>query len=112
MHTKVNFSGIALLLALLVLGGGGCASTSSSSSSTESSSAAAPAGAPAGAVKVEQAPITPYMRSQVGTPNELSPLAPAKARNVRKVGDKWLCDLNGQTMVFDSPSSCWAPHQK
>jgi hypothetical protein len=107
MQAKANFVGIALLLALVIFWGSGCATSSSSSPAASTASPAA-----SGAIRVEQVPITPYMSSQVGTPNELSPLAPAAGRNMRKVGDKWLCDINGQTMVFDSASSCWLPHQK
>ena len=32
---------------------------------------------------------TSYMRSAVGICDELSPLAPPEARNVRKVGNQW-----------------------
>jgi hypothetical protein len=105
MQTKINLTGLALVLALLIVGGSGCASSSSAVGSSSSPAAS-------GAVKVEQAPITPYMSSQVGTPNELSPLAPAEGRNVRKVGNQWLCDVNGQPMVFDSATSCWEPQSK
>ncbi len=61
---------------------------------------------------VEQVPITSYMRSQVGTPNELSPLAPWQGTNVRKVGNHWFCDVDGQVLVFNSATSCWEPQQK
>jgi hypothetical protein len=49
------------------------------------------------------------MKSAVGTPDELSPIAPAEARNVRKVGNQWMCDLNGQVMVYNSASGQWEP---
>jgi hypothetical protein len=93
MPAKINLA--ALMVAAMVLSFGG-------------SGLAAP---PAGAIRVEQAPTTSYMRSQVGTPDELSPLAPAHATNVRKVGDQWLCEVNGQTMGFDAGTSCWEPRQ-
>jgi len=53
--------------------------------------------------------MTSHMKSAVGTPDELSPIAPAEARNVRKVGNQWMCDLNGQVMVYNSASGQWEP---
>ncbi len=58
---------------------------------------------------LEQPPPTSYMRSQVGTPNELSPLAPAEARNVHKEGSQWTCELNGQVMIYNEATSSWEP---
>jgi hypothetical protein len=58
---------------------------------------------------IVQPPKTSYMQSVVGTPNELSPLAPAEARNVRKVGNQWTCEINGQPMVYNEGSSRWEP---
>jgi hypothetical protein len=66
----------------------------------------------ASGVFVQQVPMTSYMRSQVGTSNELSPLAPAQARNIQKVGNHWTCELNGQAMIFNDATSCWEPQQK
>jgi hypothetical protein len=75
--------------------------------------ASAPAGPPSSQAQagifVEQVPVTSYMLSQVGTPNELSPLAPAEGRNVRKVGNRWFCDLGGRPHVFNSATSRWEP---
>ena len=59
--------------------------------------------------KIEQSPMTPYMRSTVGTPDELSPLAPAEARKVRKVGNQWTCEINGQPMVYNEAATRWEP---
>jgi hypothetical protein len=59
-----------------------------------------------------EGPPTSYMRSQVGTSNELSPQAPGEAKNLRKVGNQWLCEVNGRTMVYNHASSCWEPQQK
>ena len=106
MESKINLAGIVVVLALVLLCGSGCASSSSSPAASSSSPASS------GAIKVEQVPITSYMRSQEGTPNELSPLAPASGRNVRKVGNQWLCDVHGQVMVFNSASSCWEAQSK
>jgi hypothetical protein len=100
---KIHFSGMAGLVSLLLILGSGCASPPV---------APPPSQAQPSGVFIEQVPITSHMRSQVGTPNELSPLAPAEARNIRKVGNRWCCDLNGQGMVFNSATSCWEPQQK
>ncbi len=100
---KIRLVGMARLVSLLIILGSGCASAPV---------APPPSPAQPSGVFIEQVPITGYMRSQVGTPNELSPLAPAEARNIRKVGDGWCCDLNGQGMVFNSANSCWEPQQK
>ena len=100
---KIHLAGIARLVSLLTILGSGCASAPVAPPPSQTQ--------PAG-VFIEQVPITGYMRSQVGTPNELSPLAPAEARNVRKIGNHWCCDLNGQAMVFNSATSCWEPQQK
>jgi hypothetical protein len=62
-----------------------------------------------GSSQVQQPETTPYMRSQVGTPNELSPLAPPGASHLRKVKGQWLCDLNGRTMVYNPATSNWVP---
>jgi hypothetical protein len=44
-----------------------------------------------------------------GTPNELSPMAPVGASNVKKVGNQWTCEQNGRTMVYNDAASCWQP---
>jgi hypothetical protein len=91
MDLKLNLSRMAVAAAalLLLIFAGGCASSS-----------------------LTQPASTGYMQSAVGTPNELSPLAPPAARNVRKVGNNWLCEVNGRTMVYDSAAACWQPQQK
>lgn len=96
MSAKINFAVLVVAATALIFGGSGLAASPGQSS---------------GAIRVEQPPTTSYMQSQVGTPNELSPLAPAQAKNMRKVGNQWLCDVNGQTMVFHDGASCWEPHQ-
>ena len=63
----------------------------------------------AAAPQIEQPPMTGYMRSVVGTPDELSPLAPAEAKNVRKVGNHWTCEINGQPLVYNEAASRWEP---
>jgi len=61
---------------------------------------------------IEQPPKTSYMQSREGTPDELSPLAPAEARKVCKVGNQWTCEINGQPMVYNEAASRWEPKQK
>ena len=92
MQMNIRLSGMAAAASILVILASGCASSSSSS--------------------LEQPPKTSYMKSAVGTPDELSPIAPAAARNVRKVGNRWLCDLNGQVMVFNDAAARWEPQQQ
>ncbi len=53
--------------------------------------------------------MSSQMRSAVGTPNEMSPVAPSEARNVRKVGNQWLCEVSGQTMVYNDATGNWEP---
>lgn len=86
MDVKIRFAWMAVVVALLTMSGSGFA-----------------------APPIEQAPRTPYMQSTVGTPDELSPLAPAEAKKVRKVGNQWTCEINGQPMVYNEASSRWEP---
>jgi hypothetical protein len=60
----------------------------------------------------EQPPPTAAMQKAVGTPNELSPMAPGNARHLRKVGGHWVCEVNGQTMVYNGATSRWEPQPK
>jgi hypothetical protein len=76
---------MAMAATLLIIVGSGCASPST----------------------VQQPPTTSYMKSAVGTPNELSPLAPPGAGNVHKVGNRWTCEVNGQIMVYNDAASRW-----
>lgn len=85
MHLKTNLAGMTVA-ALLIMAAQGLA-----------------------APPLEQPPPTSYMRSQVGTPNELSPLAPAEARNVHKEGGQWTCEINGQVMIYNDAASRWEP---
>jgi hypothetical protein len=61
---------------------------------------------------IVQPPKTSYMQSTVGTPDELSPLAPAEAKKVCKVGNQWTCEINGQPMVYNEAASRWEPKQR
>ncbi len=91
MHCKINLYGMAVAAALLLVLTGGCASSDA---------------------HLTQPAKTSFMQCAVGTSNEMSPLAPAAARNVRKVGNNWLCDVNGRTMFYDDAAACWQPQQK
>ncbi|MGO9175085.1 MAG: hypothetical protein ACLQED_02915 [Desulfobaccales bacterium] len=89
MQMKIHLSGMAVVATMLMILAGGCASSSTS-----------------------QPAETSHMKSAVGTSDELSPLAPAEAKNIRKVGNQWMCDLNGQVMVYNSASGQWGPQTK
>jgi len=86
MQVRIQLAGMALVAALLIMVGSGLASP-----------------------PIAQPPMTSYMRSTVGTPDELSPLAPPEARNVHKVGNHWTCEINGQPMVYNDAASRWEP---
>jgi hypothetical protein len=103
MQAKIHLAGIALVASMWIILGSGCAS-----SPVEPSSSKVP---PSGIV-IKQDPMTSYMQSQVGTSNELSPLAPPEARKVQKVGNHWTCELNGQAMIFNGATSCWEAQRK
>ena len=96
MSAKIIGAMVAVVASLLITSAAVCDSSSP----------------PPGAIRLEQPGMTNYMRSQVGTPDELSPLAPAEAKNVHKSGDKWVCEMNGQTMVFNNATACWEPRRK
>jgi hypothetical protein len=89
MRVKIYLALMAGLVALLLMG---------------ASALAAP--------PIEQPPKTSYMQSAVGTPDELSPIAPAEAKKVCKVGNQWTCEINGQPMVYNEAASRWEPKQR
>jgi hypothetical protein len=109
MSNKMRLASLIVAASLLLILGTGCASSSGGAASSPVQSTASSASG--SGIYVKQVAITPYMRSQIGTPNEMSPLAPSQARNVRKVGDEWLCDINGQVYVYDGASR-WEPQAK
>jgi hypothetical protein len=86
MQLKIPLAGMAMVAALLIMWGQGWATP-----------------------PIKQPPMTSYMQSVVGTPDELSPLAPAEATNVKKVGNRWTCEINGQPMVYNDAASRWEP---
>ena len=87
MQMKIHLSGMAVVATMLMILAGGCASSST----------------------LVQPAETSHMKSAVGTSDELSPLAPAEAKNVRKVGNQWMCDMNGQVMVYNGATGKWEP---
>ncbi|MFA5111730.1 MAG: hypothetical protein WC443_10020 [Desulfobaccales bacterium] len=89
MPLKLQRLGISAALALFLMGGNGWA-----------------------APPLEQPPLTNYMRSVVGTPDELSPLAPAEATKVRKVENRWTCEIQGQPMVYNEGTLRWEPQRQ
>jgi hypothetical protein len=104
MPLNIRLARMAVVAALLIFWGSGCASAPVEQPSPQVQSSSS-------GIFVKQVPMTSYMRSQVGTPNELSPLAPPQAKNIRKVGGQWLCDINGQVYVFDGVSR-WEPQSR
>jgi len=89
VRVKIQLAWMAVVVALLLNVGSGFAAT-----------------------QIEQPPKTSYMRNTVGTPDELSPLAPAEARKVRKVGNQWTCEINGQPMVYNEAATRWEPQSQ
>ena len=89
MRVKIQLAWMAVGGALLIMVGSGFAAS-----------------------EIVQPPKTSYMQSTVGTTDELSPLAPAEARKVRKVGNQWTCEINGQPMVYNEAASRWEPQAK
>jgi len=103
MQVKIHLSRVTMVASILIILISGCASSPVASPSSQVQQSG---------IFIKQEPMTSYMRSQVGTPNELSPLAPAEARKVQKVGNQWTCEINGQPMIFNDATSCWEPQQK
>jgi hypothetical protein len=91
MRINRPLSGLVLVASLFMVLATGCASSSEN---------------------LEQPPTTSYMKSAVGTPNELSPLAPPEAKNIRKVGNQWQCEVNGQEMRYNPATAQWENMQK
>jgi hypothetical protein len=86
MKTNGTLSGLAMVASMFMILATGCASSSQ---------------------HLEQPPKTSYMKSAVGTPNELSPMAPPEAKNIRKVGNQWQCEINGQEMRYNPATAHW-----
>jgi len=91
MLQKNRVAAMVVAASLLVTLGSGCTSSPS---------------------KIQQPPPTSYTRSTAGTSDELSPQAPGEAQNIRRVGNQWLCEVNGKTMIYNSATACWEAQQK
>jgi hypothetical protein len=90
MKGKAYLAEMMVAALLLVFLGGGCASSSG----------------------YKNPDVEATTKATAGTPNELSPVAPVGATNVKKVGNQWTCEQNGRTMVYDDAASCWQPKAK
>ena len=90
MKVANRLAGLAVTALLLLILGSGCA--------------------PASGYKNPDVEAT--TKATAGTADELSPLAPVGATNVKKVGNQWTCEQNGRTMIYDDAASCWQPKAK
>ncbi len=88
MQRRLNLFRKAMVVSIFIILANGCASSSP---------------------ELVQPPATSHMQSAVGTPDEMSPLAPPEARNIRKVGNQWRCDVNGQVKVYNAATGRWEP---
>jgi uncharacterized lipoprotein len=89
MHGKIRLVGMAVAASLLMLAVSGCASSSG----------------------YKNPDVEATTQRTKGTPNELSPLAPVGATNVKRVGNQWTCEQNGRTMIYNDAASCWQPQK-
>lgn len=87
MHLKNRLAGLAVVASLLTILGGGCASSSG----------------------YKNPDVEATKQRTVGTSDELSPLAPVGATNVKRVGNQWTCEQNGRVMIYDDAASSWKP---
>lgn len=90
MRIKVHLAGMAAVASLLIVLGAGCAS----------------------APEYKNPDVEATKQRTLGTPDEMSPQAPAGACNVQKVGNQWTCELNGKTMVYNGAANRWEARQK
>ena len=90
MHVKNRLAGMAVAAMLVLILGSGCASSSG----------------------YRNPDVEATKQRTAGTADELSPLAPVGGQNVRKVGNRWTCELHGQTMIYNDAASRWEPQQK
>ena len=90
MHVKAYLAGMAVAASLLIILGSGCASSSG----------------------YKNPDVEATKQRTAGTSDELSPLAPVGATNVKRVGNQWTCEQNGRVMIYNDAASCWQPKQK
>ena len=87
MKVRVYLAGLAVAASLLTILGSGCGSSST----------------------YKNPDVETTKQRTLGTPDELSPLAPVGGQNVRKVGNQWTCELNGRLMIYNDATSSWQP---
>jgi len=90
VHGKIRLVGMAVAASLLIILGSGCGSSS----------------------VYKNPDVETTKQRTMGTTDELSPLAPVGATNVKRVGNQWTCEQNGRLMIYDEAASCWQPRQK
>ena len=90
MHVKNRLAGLAVAALLLLFLGSGCATSSG----------------------YKNPDVEATKQRTAGTSDELSPLAPVGATNVKRVGNQWTCEQNGRVMIYDDAASGWQPRQK
>jgi len=90
MKNKVYLAGMTVATLLLLSLGSGCAPSSG----------------------YKNPDVEATKQRTAGTSDELSPLAPVGAINVKKVGNQWTCEQNGRLMIYNDAASCWTPKQK
>ena len=86
MKIKGTIFGLVPVTAMIMILAGGCGSSSQS---------------------LQQPPTTSHMKGAVGTSDELSPMTPPEAKNVRKVGNQWQCEINGKEMRYNPATAQW-----
>jgi len=87
MKVKVYLAGMAVAASLLTILVSGCGSSSA----------------------YKNPDVEATKQRTMGTPDELSPLAPMGGQHVRKVGNHWTCEQNGRTMIYNDATSSWQP---
>jgi len=90
MHVQNRLAGLAVAALLLLFLGSGCGTSS----------------------VYKNPDVETTKQRTAGTADELSPLAPVGATNVKRVGNQWTCEQNGRTMIYNDAASCWQPQQK
>jgi len=89
VKVKVYLAGMAVVASLLTILGSGCGSPQA----------------------YKNPDVETTKQRTLGTPDELSPLAPMGGQNVRKVGNQWTCEQNGRVMIYNDAASRWEPKQ-
>ena len=87
MKVKAYLAGMTVAALLLVILGSGCASSSG----------------------YKNPDVEATQQRTAGTSDELSPPAPVGATNVKRVGNRWTCEQNGRTMIYNEATSSWQP---